>query len=253
MPNDQARVALFIDADNAPALYIDVILAELARHGTVCIRRAYGNWKSDRLNGWEQVLNLHAIQPMHQIDYTKGKNATDLALAIDVMDTLYGRDIDVFAIASSDSDFTPLATRLQADGKKVIGFGERKTPLALVNACSTFLYLEQENPASPDAEAAGEAISVARKDAKALKGDARLMNLLRNAIHAAEDDQGWAPLAKAGALIGNQASFDSRNYGYKKLVDLIEAIDLFEVVRRDGHPFVRDRKRKSAAPGGATD
>ena len=241
MPLDERRVALFIDADNAPALYIDVILAELARHGPGCIRRAYGNWKSDRLNSWEAVLNLHAIQPMHQIDYTKGKNATDLALAIDVMDTLYSREIDVFAIASSDCDFTPLATRLQAAGKRVIGFGERKTPVALVNACSTFLYLEQETAG----DTAEEIASVAPRDAKALKGDARLMNLLRNAVHAAEDDQGWAPLAKAGALIGNQASFDSRNYGFKKLVDLFDAIDLFEVTRRDGHPFVRDKKRKA--------
>ncbi len=245
MSNEIARVALFIDADNAPAVYIDVILAELARHGTVCIRRAYGNWKSERLNGWEAVLNEHAIQPIHQIDYTKGKNATDLALAIDVMDALYVRDIDVFAIASSDSDFTPLAVRLQADGKKVIGFGERKTPTALVNACSTFLYLEQESPASAGNDDEARSATVAPRDAKLLKGDAKLINLLRNAVHAAEDDQGWAPLARVGNLIGNQASFDSRNYGYKKLADLFEAIDLFELARRDGHPFVRDRKRKA--------
>ncbi|WP_341676732.1 NYN domain-containing protein [Niveibacterium sp. SC-1] len=248
MPADERRVALFIDADNSPALYIDVILAELARHGTVCIRRAYGNWKSERLNGWESVLNLHAIQPVHQIDYTKGKNATDLALAIDVMDALYGRDIDVFAIASSDSDFTPLAVRLQADGKKVIGFGERKTPAALVNACSTFLYLEQEERGGA---AADNGESVAPRDAKALKSDTRLMKLLRTAVHAAEDDQGWAGLSKVGSLIGNQASFDSRNYGYKKLGDLFEAIDLFEVTRRDGHPFVREKKRKTGAPASA--
>ncbi len=245
MANDAARVALFIDADNAPAVYIDVILSELARHGTVCIRRAYGNWKSDRLGGWEAVLNEHAIQPIHQIDYTKGKNATDLALAIDVMDALYGRDIDVFAIASSDSDFTPLAVRLQADGKKVIGFGERKTPAALVNACSTFLYLEQEAQPTDDNGNEARSATVAPKDAKSLKGDARLINLLRNAVHAAEDDQGWAPLGRVGNLIGNQASFDSRNYGYKKLADLFEAIDLFETTRREGHPFVRDRKRKA--------
>lgn len=244
MSQSEQRVALFIDADNSPAMYIDVILAELARHGTVCIRRAYGNWKGDRLSSWESVLIEHAIQPVHQIDYTRGKNATDLAMAIDAMDALYSRNIDVFAIASSDCDFTPLAVRLQADGKRVIGFGERKTPAALVNVCSTFLYLEQEEqPASSNGEA--RRTTPVPADPKALKSDTRLINLLRNAVHAAEDEQGLASLGKVWQIISNQASFDARNYGYKKLGDLFEAIDLFEVSRRDNHPYIRDRKRKA--------
>lgn len=233
-------VALFIDADNAPAGHVDVILNELASFGTVSIRRAYGNWKGERLGSWERLLHEYAIQPIQQFDLTKGKNATDMALAIDAMDALYTRKVDVFALVSSDSDFTPLATRLQADGKMVVGFGERKTPTPFVNACSKFLYLDVEEAAPAEA---GASASVAKKSAKELKGDARLVTLLRNAVQAAEGDDGWSHLGRVGAHIANQASFDSRNYGYKKLADLFRATDLFDIETRDNAMYLRDKRR----------
>lgn len=237
-------VALFIDADNAPASHIEVILNELAGFGTVSIRRAYGNWKTDRLGSWERILHEYAIQPIHQLDLTKGKNATDMALTIDAMDALYTRKVDVFALASSDSDFTPLATRLQADGKLVIGFGERKTPLPFVNACSKFLYLDTEEAAVEP----GSPATVRKLSSKELKGDARLVNLLRNAVLAAEGDDGWAPLSHVGSHIANQASFDARNYGYKKLVDLYKATELFELELRDDRiTYIRDRRKTRAS------
>lgn len=237
-------VALFIDADNAPASHIEVILNELAGFGTVSIRRAYGNWKTDRLGSWERILHEYAIQPIHQLDLTKGKNATDMALTIDALDALYTRKVDVFALASSDSDFTPLATRLQADGKLVIGFGERKTPLPFVNACSKFLYLDTEEAAVEP----GSTASVRRLNSKELKGDARLVNLLRNAVLAAEGDDGWAPLSHVGSHIANQASFDARNYGYKKLVDLYKATELFELELRDDRiTYLRDKRKGKPA------
>ncbi|MDQ7990231.1 MAG: NYN domain-containing protein [Candidatus Dactylopiibacterium sp.] len=249
MQTSDRFVALFIDADNAPASHVDVILGELANFGTVSIRRAYGNWKGERLNSWERLLHEYAIQPIQQFDLTKGKNATDMALAIDAMDALYSRRVDVFALVSSDSDFTPLATRLQADGKTVVGFGERKTPAAFVNACSKFLFLEREQtpPEASDAEAT---ISVRRWNAKELKCDAKLVTLLRSAVQSAEADDGWSPLGRVGSLIGNQASFDSRNYGYKKLVDLFRAIDLFETENREGRGICVRDKRRGKANGG---
>ncbi len=77
---DKEKIALFIDADNAPAAKIDIILSELARYGVVNIRKAYGNWKSPGIKPWEDVLHEFAIQPIQQFDLTKGKNATDIAL-----------------------------------------------------------------------------------------------------------------------------------------------------------------------------
>jgi len=230
------KIALFIDADNAPAARVDFVLSELARYGVVNIRRAYGNWKSPNLKSWEEVLHDYAIQPIQQFDLVKGKNATDMALAIDVMDALYTRNIDILCLVSSDCDFTPLVTRVLAEGKSVIGFGQRKTPAPFVNSCSRFLYLDETPATETD-------VKSPQKNTGNLKRDAKLINLLRNAIEAEEEEDGWAQLGRVGAHISNQTSFDSRNYGCKKLSDLFAAIDLFEM-KKDGMVYwVRDRRR----------
>ena len=142
MAEPEKRIALLIDADNAPAGKIDLVLAEVARHGVANVRRAYGNWKSSNLKGWEAVLHEYAIRPIQQFAYSSGKNASDMAMVIDAMDLLYARNLDGFAIVSSDADFTPLVMRLLTDGMKVYGFGEKKTPSPFVNACSKFTYVE---------------------------------------------------------------------------------------------------------------
>lgn len=231
---DKEKIALFIDADNAPAAKIDVVLSELARYGVVNIRKAYGNWKSSNIKPWEDVLHEYAIQPVQQFDLTKGKNATDIALVIDAMDVLYTKDVDIICLVSSDCDFTPLVTRALADGKLVIGFGERKAPTAFVNSCSKFLFLDEitteEKPTS--------------KAKPSIKSDTKLMNLLRQAMEAVEDDDGWAMLGPTGSHISNHASFDQRNYGFKKLSDLFMAIDLFEMKKTNGSVYwFRDKKR----------
>jgi len=234
---DKEKIAVFIDADNAPASKVDTVLAELARHGVVNIRKAYGNWKNSTLKGWEEILHEFAIQPVQQFDLTKGKNATDMALVIDVMDVLYTKDVDVICLVSSDCDFTPLVTRCLADGKFVIGFGERKASMPFVNSCSRFLYLDTEH------QDLKEEPTVV-KPTKNLKSDTRLINLLRQAIDSVEEGGGWAMLGAIGNHISNHASFDQRNYGFKKLSDLFMAIDLFEMKKTDNSVlWVRDKKR----------
>ena len=231
---ETCNIALLIDADNSPARSIQKIFSELARHGKVNIRKAYGNWTSSNLKGWEAVLQDHAIQPIQQYDLTKGKNATDIALTIDAMDILYTKQVDSICIVTSDCDFTPLATRILSEGKSVIGFGERKTPAVFVNACSTFLFLDEdiEKP-------------VLKQNTKALRGDTKLMNLLRDAISSTENEEGWAKLSRVGTHISNQASFDSRNYGYSRLSDLVQAIGLFDLRRDERMHFeVKDSRCK---------
>ena len=222
-------IALLIDADNASSKFIQKILNELASYGKVNIRRAYGNWASTNLNGWQAIIQDHAIQPIQQYDLTKGKNATDIALAIDAMDILYTKNADTFCIVTSDCDFTPLVTRILSDGKTVIGFGQRKTPSAFVNACSTFLYLDEEVKEKP---------SKTKEKENQLETDAKLMKLLRNAVATTKEDNGWSKLSRVGTLISNHASFDSRNYGYSRLSDLFEAIELFELKRDRNKHFV---------------
>ncbi len=221
-----ANIALFIDADNAPAAKIDFIIAELASHGVVNIRRAYGNWKKAELSGWEKLLHEYAITPVQQYDLVKGKNAADMALLVDAMDILYTKNADVFCIVSSDADFTPLVLRLRAEGKTVIGFGSQKAATPFVNSCSKFLYLDEES-ATKDTPSIKT-----KKSGKELKGDTKLINTLRTAVSAAMGENEWAHLGAVGAHIANQGSFDSRNYGYAKLSDLFAAIDLFETKRQ---------------------
>lgn len=229
------KIALFIDADNAPASKFEDVLSEVAKYGVVTIRKAYGNWKSPTLKSWEELLHEYAIQPVQQYDLTKGKNASDIALVIDAMDIMYTKEIDVMCFISSDSDFTPMVTRALAEGKVVLGFGERKTPSPFVNACSKFLFLDQP-----------ETIKTEKNTKpKNIKSDTKLINLLRQAIEATEDDDGWAALGPVGANISNRTSFDCRNYGFKNLSSLFKAIDLFELKRGQGKSYLVRDARKS--------
>ncbi|MDD9303791.1 MAG: NYN domain-containing protein [Desulfobacter sp.] len=237
MDESKQKIALFIDADNAPASKFEDVLSEVAKYGVVTIRKAYGNWKNPTLKSWEELLHEYAIQPIQQYDLTKGKNASDIALVIDAMDVMYTKDIDVMCFVSSDCDFTPMVTRALAEGKVVLGFGERKAPSPFVNACSKFLFLDQH----PEPNGA------IQKTSKNLKSDTKLINLLRKAIESIEEDSGWAALGPVGSHISNKTSFDTRNYGYKNLSSLLKAIDLFELKRGPGNSFlVRDARKKKS-------
>lgn len=243
---EEKRIALLIDADNAPAAKIEVILAEVARYGAANVRRAYGNWKSPNLKSWELVLHEYAIRPIQQFAYSKGKNASDMAMVIDAMDLLYARNLDAFAIVSSDADFTPLVMRLLTDGVKVYGFGEKKTPDPFVNACSKFTYVEGLGQPAAEVQADETVATVAPRSAQDLRSDTRLVRMLRRAVDATSGDDGWSHLGAVGHQVANQASFDSRNYGYRKLSDLIEAAGLFETRRDNQTMWVRDKPKGKA-------
>lgn len=234
------HIALLIDADNAPAGKIDFILSELAVHGVVNIRRAYGNWTKPDLAQWIKVLHEHSIQPMQSFDLVKGKNATDMALLIDAMDLLYTKKLHTFCLVSSDSDFTPLIQRLRADGKEVFGFGEQKTPEPFIAACTRFIYLEGK--AATRSTKAKAQTETNLQTGQNLKSNTKLINTLRNAVKTSADEDGWANLSNIANRINNESPFDHRTYGFKKLVDLFEAIDLFEVKREKSntHTMILD-------------
>jgi uncharacterized LabA/DUF88 family protein len=250
-----ARLAVLIDADNAQPSITVGLLAEVAKLGTAHVKRAYGDWTGTNLKGWKDQLLEQSIQPVQQFAYTKGKNSTDAAMVIDAMDLLYSGRFDGFCIVSSDSDFTRLAARLRESGLTVYGFGERKTPKPFVAACDKFIYIENLRFDDDSDGAAPEAKRERRAPATAaeLKADTALLNLLRNAIEAASDDDGWAPLASIGNIITNQRpDFDSRSYGYAKLSDLIKATPVFTIDRRspgDGKQavvYAREKRRQPA-------
>ncbi|EIL97892.1 Maebl [Rhodanobacter thiooxydans] len=239
------KLAVLIDADNARPAIVEGLLAEVAKYGTAHVKRIYGDWTKPDLNGWKEVLLRHSIQPIQQFRYTVGKNATDSAMIIDAMDLLYAGRFDGFCIVSSDSDFTRLASRIRESGQTVYGFGEKKTPEPFRTACDKFIYTEV---LAGTAEAETAAAPKPRS-AKELRGDTRLMNLLRGALEAASDDTGWASLGTIGNIISKQSpDFDSRNYGYAKLSGLIKGIGLFETEERQigngKHLYVRPRDSK---------
>ncbi|ACK64737.1 protein of unknown function DUF88 [Rippkaea orientalis PCC 8801] len=222
------RLAVLIDADNVSASVIEALLQEIAKYGTANVKRIYGDWTSNQLNSWKNQLNKFAIQPMQQFKYTMGKNSTDSALIIDAMDLLYTGNFDGFCLVSSDSDFTRLASRIRESGLIVYGFGEKqKTPSAFVVACNKFIYTDilenQQTSKSQD-----------------LKGNKALIELLKSAYDAVADEDGWAHLGPIGSQLTKLSpSFDSRNYGYKKLSELVESMGIFEVKKSRSHLTIR--------------
>ncbi|MEO6102612.1 MAG: NYN domain-containing protein [Pseudoxanthomonas sp.] len=243
--DDQPRLAVLIDADNAQPSVIEGLLAEVAKYGVASVKRIYGDFTSPRMTQWKAALLRHSISPAQQFAYTSGKNATDSSMIIDAMDLLYTQRFDGFCLVSSDSDFTRLAQRLREEGLTVYGFGEKKTPDAFVQACDKFIYTEvlrtdqttaaakpvaakprspgkatpaTAKPASPTTPPAAPALEPTDKSNEPLP-----IALIRQAIEEASDDNGWAFLGTVGSYLNKvRPDFDPRLYGHRKLSDLLK-------------------------------
>ena len=236
--SDLKNIALLIDADNTTPKGIDPVLTVMAELGQVNIKRAYGNFAKNNLSKWGEITHKYGIQPQQQFDLTAGKNATDMAMTIDAIDLLYQGKVDGFGIMSSDSDFTPLVTRLRQDGLVVYGFGStKKTPAAFKSACTRFIDIDALIKGASDETEVPKTPAAAEKAAI----DEELVELLGTAWKAAKrDDQGFASLSEVGNIAGNRSSFDVRNYGFKRLSDLFESLDQFQVERHDNnHLYVK--------------
>ncbi len=236
------RIALLIDCDNVSHNSIEGVLEELAKYGMVNVRHAHGDWNNPSLSGWVERLHPNAIRPMQQFAYTKGKNASDSAMIIDAMDLLYSKNVDAFALMTSDSDFTPLVLRILESGLPVYGFGEKKTPKPFVDACSPFIYTENLVP--EEEVKVNTSKGHESKNRNQLRGDTSLVRLLRTAVEQTSEDDGWAHMSKVGHYISNNSSFSAINYGFKKLGDLIRATELFDIeMRNDGTAmYIKDNR-----------
>ena len=222
---DAARLAVLIDSDNTTARLTTELLEEIAKFGTPTVKRAYGDWTTPQLSGWKEELLRHAIQPMQQFAYTRGKNSTDSALIIDAMDLLYAGNVEGFVIVSSDSDFTRLATRLRESGMTVYGIGRRNTPTAFVSACDRFIYLDL----------LGDEQQERQRPAEPAPKRPNLKKLLSTAISSTSKDDGWSSLAEVGSfLVKNNAAFDARDYGHSKLGELVRAQPYVDVKDKPG-------------------
>jgi len=235
---EEMRLAVLIDADNAPRSQLKSIMEEIAVHGTPTIKRIYGDWTVPGMNGWKDPLLKNAITPIQQYGYTTGKNSTDSAMIIDAMDILYSGRVNGFCIVSSDSDFTRLATRLREAGMKVIGLGEKKTPAPFIVACDKFIYIEiigdakkhaKKKPQKrPKAEPAAEPPQspAAAAETEPVKPPRDVIDLFAATIEDVAGEDGWAYLGEVGTLLlKKQPAFDARSFGFKKLTLFVEAIE----------------------------
>lgn len=220
------KIAMLIDGDNAQAALLPQMLVEAGRHGQVTVRRIYGDWTTNSMNSWKEILNFHAFQPIQQFRYTIGKNATDSAMIIDAMDILHSGVVDGFCLVSSDSDYTRLATRIRETGIFVMGIGEKKTPKPFVNACDVFVYTENLITVKR-----AETQQKTHKGGSKKKDESDPMPLLSQAFEMAVQQDGWASLASMGnALYQLDPAFDPRTYGHKQLSKMIMKLkDRFDV------------------------
>ena len=222
------KIAILIDGDNAQSSLLPEMLVEAGKHGQVTVRRIYGDWTTNNMNSWKDVLNYHAFQPIQQFRYTVGKNATDSAMIIDAMDILHSSVVDGFCLVSSDSDYTRLATRIRESGVFVMGIGEKKTPKAFVNACDVFVFTET---LAAEKKATKQKSQAKKSNNQKGKEESDPMPVLSQAFEMAEGEDGWAPLATMGqALYQVDPSFDPRTYGHKQLSKMIAKLkDKFEI------------------------
>lgn len=261
------KFAVLIDADNSSISAISSVLEEVAKYGIASVKRVYGDWSSDTLKSWRDVLLPHAITPVQQFAYTKGKDATDMILIIDAMDLLYAGALDGFCIVSSDSDFTPLASRIRENGLSVYGFGKKSTPEAFKKACDKFIFIENlisenELKNSEDEEITSTQVRKILDSSKILDSkitnqlkdnivteimDRATLNLIYKAVKDNADENGWANLGMVGLYISAvKPDFDSRNYGRAKLSGLIKTLNLFETKVEMSQMYLRKMKKQSA-------
>ena len=260
LTENNLRLAVLIDADNAPRDCLKGIMEEVAIYGTPNIKHAYGDWSSRNLAGWKQTLLDNSVTPVQQFAYTKGKNSTDSAMIIDAMDILYGGKVDGFVLVSSDSDFTGLARRLREAGLFVIGIGEQKTPSPLIAACNKFIYIEviREKQIKPETQPKKKKQPEPKKQPEQKKTDPKkpaepelpkpvpvpegkripesIVWLIADSILdlAETSDSDFVSLGAVGQLIQKKRpDFDTRSYGFAKLSGMVKAIDRFEVEERE--------------------
>jgi hypothetical protein len=242
-----ARLAVLIDADNASAKIADGLFEEIAKIGEASVRRIYGDFSTQRMKGWTDILARHAIIPHQQFAYTTGKNASDITLVIDAMDLLHSGRFDGFCLVSSDSDFTRLASRIREQGVNVFGFGEQKTPESFRQACRRFIYTENLLP---------QRVSQSRDSVEAVQAPLRekadALPMLSRVIDQMESEDGWVNLGTFGKQLQNlYTDFDPRTYGERKLSDLVRRTHAFEINHPEGGSLlIRLKQHATPKPAG---
>lgn len=257
MSEKKFNIALLIDGDNAQAKLLKETIEEVSKYGKATIRRIYGDWTSQSMNSWKDLINQHSINPIQKFSYTTGKNSTDSAMIIDAMDILHTKSVEGFCIVSSDSDYTGLAKRIREEGLFVMGIGEKKTPEAFVKSCDIFTYTENISPRTEKPKSKTTKPKTSEKKESSPKKPAQEKvkdpsnflsekdnQTISKAFEISTDENDVAYISKVGGSIRKiDPSFDARTYGYSSLSKLFENLDDYQVIRNEvgelNHPLVK--------------
>lgn len=256
MPAQLKSIAVLIDADNASAKNIGLILQEIAKLGHINCKKIYGDWGNAHIQSWQEALLKYAIDPMQHFAYVKGKNATDIGMVIEAMDLLYSGLYDGFCLISSDSDFTSLALRIRKNHVKVFGFGKHNTVSAFSQACDKFFYVEDLLP--NQANNGSTQINISQNQTpknvsnqwttKQLQTQNHLINALNKIVKEHPSTQnGWLNLSYlASQLSQNHDNIKLDKYGYAKFSDLIIALRLYDIRRQSNGMWAKLKAQKTS-------
>ena len=239
------RLAVLIDADNVLAKHAEAILKEISTIGEPALRRVYGDWSSQMLQGWKSAARDLGLVMHQQSANTRGKNASDIGLVIDAMDILHQGKFDGFVLVSSDSDFTRLASRIREEGLEVVGIGEAKTPESLRKVCNRFILIENivgEAAPEPTREPKPTAAKAEPAPAPLKRPESEAIPLIRKAMTNIDPDGEWYSLSQLGQyMVRADPDFDPRTYGSARLSDLVKRLTKRFEVRKEGNQLmVRD-------------
>jgi uncharacterized protein (TIGR00288 family) len=211
----ETQLAVLIDFENVGPSHIRWLLDQVSEVGRVAVKRAYGDWSTGK--GSSALLEL-GIEPV-QVFRTgsSGKNASDIRLTIDAIDLLHQSPVDVFVLASSDTDFIPLVSKLRAAGKMVIGAGrESAVGASLVKSCDRYHFLDR--------------IEQVRR-----QGSTQDESLLIRAVKASVDAQGRVIGSKLYQTMQRlDPSFDFKALGHSNFRRYLEGANEVSVGRPDG-------------------
>ncbi|SET32903.1 NYN domain-containing protein [[Clostridium] polysaccharolyticum] len=232
---NKERIALLIDAENISPRYVDKIMKEIVKHGNLAYKRIYRDWTSDSAIGWKDVILEYGLNPVQQYSYTSGKNATDFAVIIEAMDILYTGNVDIFCLATSDSDFTRLAVRLKEAGKQVIGMGEKKVPKPFSLACDCYVYLDMEPGFDGENDLESEGARIPKEE---------LREFMEGIIRQNDERQKTTGMGQIGSELKKRyPEFSLKDYDCRTLSQFIEQFDTLSI-KKDGHSTYIARNNK---------
>jgi uncharacterized protein (TIGR00288 family) len=220
----EPKLALFFDFDNLAlgikearytAFDLKCVLQRLVEKGRIVFKRAYADW--EHFAKEKRPLHEGGVELIYvpRREYS-GKNSADIRMVVDAMDLCSSKEhIDIFVLASGDSDFTPLVLKLKENAKTVIGLGVRNsTSKLLIENCDEFIFYDDlVKPTRPRA----------RLSPKVPKNKAEVFGHVLEAIEALvreDKDVVWGSMVKQ-TIKRKQPDFNEASYGYRAFSQLL--------------------------------